>query len=236
MRRVKKRERTPGEGVAADAAQAIDLLAGEYGDRVWQPDGQSLAALVRTILSQNTSDTNSLRALASLVAAAPADELARSIAGGGLARVKARYIKQALQEIQRLRGRLELDFLSELPLDEAREWLLRLPGVGAKTASCVLLFALGKPALPVDTHVFRVARRLGLLGAGVAVEAAHRVLEHLVPAVRVYEFHMLMTEHGRKVCRAHRPRCPECVLGTVCPSYELFTGQPAAAGRRVGRL
>lgn len=228
----------PGEGIASDVAQVIDLLAGEYGNRDWQPDHQPLATLVRTILSQNTSDTNSGKAFRSLMAAFPrwedvaaarVDEIARAIESGGLAQVKARYIKQALGEIQRQRGNLELDFLNELPLAEAREWLLRLPGVGAKTANCVFLFALGRPALPVDTHVFRVARRLGLLDSRASMAEAHRVLERLVPAERVYEFHVLMIEHGRRVCKAQHPRCPECVLRRVCPSYELFTGQAPIA-------
>jgi endonuclease-3 len=203
----------------------IDLLVGEYGERDWRPDDGPVDVLVQTILSQNTSDTNSRRAFKSLqasfpswedVTAADVNQITDAIKGGGLGDVKARYIKQALGEIQRRRGRLELDFLNGLPLDQARDWLTQLPGVGTKTANCVFLFSLGRPALPVDTHVHRVAMRLGLIDAGTTVEKAHRLLESLVPAEKVYLFHVLMIEHGRRVCKAQRPRCPECVLREHC--------------------
>jgi endonuclease-3 len=141
--------------------QVIALLSRDYGRPHWQPDHRPLAGLIRTILSQNTSDVNSHRAFASLLAAFPGweemaaaevGEIARAIRVGGLGEIKAPRIKQALAEIKRQRGRLELDFLNALPLAAAREWLLRLPGVGTKTANCVFLFSLGIPALPVDTH------------------------------------------------------------------------------------
>jgi len=212
--------------------RVISLLASEYGARDWQPVDDPLSVLVRTILSQNTSDTNSKRAFASLlasfpsleaVAAAEVDEIAASIRVGGLGEIKAKRIKQTLQEIQRRRGKLELGFLNQLPLPEARDWLKQLPGVGTKTANCVFLFSLGRPALPVDTHVFRVAKRLGLVEAKASVEQAHRLLEGMVPPEDIYQFHVLMIEHGRKVCRAQRPRCHECALRELCPSYEKFT-------------
>jgi endonuclease-3 len=233
----------PGEGAEAYISRIIDRLTGAYGVRRWEPDHRPLDSLVRTILSQNTSDTNSGRAFQALlssfpdwenVVAAEAGDIARVIRSGGMGQVKARHIKQALAEIRRQRGRLELDFLNELPLGEARDWLLRLPGVGRKTAGCVLLFALGRPALPVDTHVFRVARRLGLVPDRTSIEQAHFILEDMVPADRVYQFHVLLIEHGRKICIARRPRCTRCALGDICPSYELFTGQkkvqPETAG------
>jgi endonuclease-3 len=171
--------------------QVIALLSRDYGRPHWQPDHRPLAGLIRTILSQNTSDVNSHRAFASLraafpgweeMAAAEVGEIARAIRVGGLGEIKAPRIKQALAEIKRQRGRLELDFLNALPLAAAREWLLQLPGVGTKTANCVFLFSLGIPALPVDTHVFRVAKRLGLVDPKASVEQAHVVLEGLVPA------------------------------------------------------
>lgn len=216
--------------------RVLGLLTGEYGSREWLPGDSPLAVLVQTILSQNTSDTNSKRAFESLlasfpswedVAAAEAGEIAASIRVGGLGEIKAKRIKQALGEIQQQRGKLELDFLNELPLAEARDWLKQLPGVGTKTANCVFLFSLGRPALPVDTHIFRLAKRLGLIDSKVSVEQAHRLLEDLVPPEKVYQFHVLMIEHGRKVCKAIRPRCPECVLGKRCPSYEEFTAKAA---------
>jgi endonuclease-3 len=184
-----------------------------------------LNVLVQTILSQNTSDTNSGRAFRSLQASFPrwedvvsadVNEIADVIRSGGLGEIKAGRIKQALGEIQQQRGRLELDFLNDLTLDEARDWLKQLPGVGTKTANCVFLFSLQRPALPVDTHVYRVARRLGIIDARTTVEKAHRLLESLVPPEKVYPFHVLFIEHGRKVCRAQRPRCDDCVLNGLC--------------------
>lgn len=213
--------------------QTIALLTSRYGAHICEPTNSPLDVLVETILSQNTSDTNSGRAFRSLrttfpdweaVAAAPVSDIADSIRVGGLEQIKAKRIKQALGEIQQKRGRLELNFLAALPVDEARDWLRQLPGVGAKTANCVLLFAFCKPALPVDTHIYRVAKRLGFIDSRASVEKAHTLLEALVPPEQVYQFHVLMIEHGRRVCKAQRPRCTECVLGTFCPSYEVFVG------------
>lgn len=206
----------------------LDLLISAYGNRHWQPHDSPLNVLVQTILSQNTSDTNSTRAFRSLldaypswedVASAEAHEIADAIKSGGLGEIKAGRIKLALGEIRQKRGRLELDFLNELPLDEARNWLKQLPGVGTKTANCVFLFSLGRPALPVDTHIFRVAKRLGLIDAKTTVEKAHQRLERLVPPDKVYPFHVLMIEHGRKVCKAPRPRCEGCVLSGRCQYF-----------------
>lgn len=214
----------------ADIKEILDLLISEYGSRSWQPSDGPLNVLVQTILSQNTSDTNSKRAFLSLqaafprwedVASADSGEIADAIRGGGLSEVKAGYIKQALGEIQRRRGNLDLGFLNELPLDEAREWLTQLPGVGTKTANCVFLFSLGRPALPVDTHIHRVAKRLGLIDTKTTVEKAHKLLGSLVPPDKVYPFHVLMIEHGRKVCKAQRPRCAECVLRQRCQYFQM---------------
>jgi endonuclease-3 len=207
--------------------QIRELLTVKYGRREWKRRGEPISVLVQTILSQSTSDTNSGRAFKSLqdtfgswdkVAGASTSRIARVIKSGGLGDVKARYIKRALEEIRQRRGGFDLGFLKQLSLEEARDWLTALPGVGMKTASCVLLFGLRMPALPVDTHVFRVARRLGLLDSRVNVEQAHRLLENLVPVEHVYEFHILLIEHGRKVCRARNPLCGRCVLCQLCPS------------------
>jgi endonuclease-3 len=214
--------------------QILKLLTGEYGKKRWRLRGSPIAVLVQTILSQNTSDRNSGRAFEQLLAAfgswedvanASVSEISHSIKAGGLGVVKAKYIKQSLEEIRARQGGFKLDFLRKLPVDEARDWLRQLPGVGMKTASVVLLFSLGMPVLPVDTHVFRVAKRLGLIDSKVSVEKAHRLLEGLVPPKDAYQFHVLLIEHGRKVCKAQRPRCSECVLGRLCPSYEKFMGQ-----------
>jgi endonuclease-3 len=181
------------------------------------------------ILSQNTSDRNSGRAFESLltsfdgwddIADAGVDEIADSIKAGGLGEVKAGYIKRVLEEIRRKQGDFELGFLRQMSVDEARDWLMQLPGVGMKTASCVLLFALGMSALPVDTHIFRVARRLGLVGPKVSVEKAHKLLEEFVPPDDVYQFHVLLIEHGRQVCKAQRPGCGQCMLRGLCAGCE----------------
>jgi endonuclease-3 len=219
------------EMVRVNVEQILNLLSKEYGEREWRPGQSPISVLVQTILSQNTSDRNSGRAFDSLLASfggwddiaeASISEIVASIRAGGLGEVKAGYIKRVLEEIRRKQGEFELGFLRQMSVDEARDWLRQLPGVGMKTASCVLLFSLGMPALPVDTHVFRVAKRLGLIGSRVSVEQAHRLLEGLVPPQDVYQFHVLLIEHGRKTCKAQRPRCNECVLRGLCPSYERF--------------
>jgi endonuclease-3 len=207
------------------------LLAKAYGKPVPKID-DPVAVLVRTILSQNTSDTNSLSAYASLVssfpgwqavAAASHDDIAVTIKHGGLSAVKAGYIKAALREIVTRNGSIELDFLKKLSLDDGRDWLLQLPGVGIKTANCVLLFGLGMPALPVDTHVYRVSQRLGLIDGRMPIDKAHHLLEKIVPEQEVYAFHVLLIEHGRKTCRARNPKCNICVLQKDCKYYKTLT-------------
>jgi endonuclease-3 len=207
--------------------EVLRLLRKEYGLRRWQLDRDPVSTLIATVLSQNTSDANSKRAFNALidrfgnwesVAAVTAKEIVECIRAGGLAEVKAKRIKLILERIQEQQGRLDISFLEKLPLSEARFWLRQLPGVGPKTASCVLLFSLGKPALPVDTHVFRVARRLGLIDSKASPERAHELLEKLVPPADIYTFHVLMIEHGRRICKAQRPRCHLCVLQKPCPS------------------
>ncbi len=211
----------------ANIRQIIASLVAEYGDRKRCLDRSPVSVLVRTILSQNTSDRNSDRAFESLLASfsswdevanAGIDDIANVIRIGGLGEVKARYIKRALEDMRQRRGGFDLEFLKELPLGAARDWLRELPGVGMKTASCVLLFSLGMPAFPVDTHVFRVAKRLGLLDTESSVEKAHHRLESLMPPEDAYRFHVLLIEHGRKICRAQHPRCHECMLCKLCPT------------------
>lgn len=207
--------------------QVLELLKGEYGIPDWQLRNDPVAVLVQTILSQNTSDTNSQSAFRSLlttfekwedVASASVEIIAHCIRRGGLGRVKARYIKRALEEIMVKRASVNLDFLAQLTLTDAEGWLLQLPGVGLKTARCVLLFSLGLPALPVDTHIWRVTQRLGLTSPKASLQEAHRILAGLVPPEEVYSFHILVIEHGRKICRARHPRCRECVLDRICIS------------------
>jgi endonuclease III len=211
--------------------QILERLVEAYGHRDHIPHHDPIAELVQTILSQNTSDLNSRPAFKSLMISFTtweniirADPLlvADSIKSGGLAQIKASRIQQALTLIKQKRGTLDLNFLENLPLSDAREWLLQLPGVGNKTANCVLLFALGRPALPVDTHVFRLSRRLGLLPASASLDEANRLLEPMVPQNDIYEFHVLMIEHGRRVCIARSPHCSLCILNSLCPGAAVF--------------
>lgn len=207
--------------------EVIELLEQEYGPCKWQPDRDPIDVLVGTILSQNTSDANSGRAFASLkasfaswedVASAPAEHIAQVIQSGGLHQIKAARIKQVLEQIEKEQGRISLDSLRSMNMAEAEDYLMRLPGVGYKTASCVLLFSLGKPSLPVDTHVFRVAKRLGLIDSKTPIEKAHSLLQEQIPPSKVYQFHIHMIEHGRRICRARQPRCDRCILRVICPS------------------
>jgi endonuclease-3 len=200
-----------------------------YGQPTWRPHNPPLDELVLTILSQHTSDLNSGRAFAQLQAAlptweavrdAPVAAIAAAIQSGGLAQMKAPRIKAILQRIWDERGSFDLDFLKTIPLDEARAWLAALPGVGPKTAACVLLFACGRPAMPVDTHVHRVSRRLGLVPDRATAEQAHVLLEALVPPEWYYAFHLNVIKHGREVCKAPRPRCEICVLTQWCDYYK----------------
>lgn len=214
----------------------LDLLKLRYGSREFHPSFEPLAELIQTILSQNTSDHNSRPAFKALretfsswdsLLAAEVEDIAEPIKGGGLGLIKSQRIQQALKEIKSRRGKLDLQFLNDMPVEEARDWLRQLPGVGYKTANCVLLFALGKPALPVDTHIFRVSRRLDLIDQKDTLDKAHRLLEVMVPREDIYEFHVLMIEHGRRTCIAQRPRCAQCVLKDICPSFSKLAAPPA---------
>jgi endonuclease-3 len=207
--------------------EVIELLEQEYGPRQWQTGRDPIDVLIGTILSQNTSDANSGRAFASLkasfdswraVASAPAEHIAQVIKPGGLSQIKAARIKQVLEQIEREQGRISLDSLKSMNMAEAEDYLMRLPGVGHKTARCVLLFSLGKPSLPVDTHVFRVAKRLGLIDSRVSIEKVHSLLQEQTPPSKVYQFHIHMIEHGRRICHARQPCCNRCILRGICPS------------------
>jgi endonuclease-3 len=211
---------------ARDKATAVhSLLLGEYGRHQWSAHRDPLSELVRTILSQNTSDVNSTRAFARLQERFPSWEQVReadvnaieeAIRPGGLARVKAPRIKAALEAVENERGELNLEFLRGLEVSEAKAWLESLVGVGPKTAACVLLFSLGRPVLPVDTHVLRVSRRVGLIESRTSMEKAHQVLGEMVPDGAVYDFHVNMVSHGRRVCYSREPRCEICVLAPHC--------------------
>ena len=210
--------------------RVIELLDGEYGTLPWRPAGDPIAELVLTLLSQNTSDSNSGRAFIRLLNEFPDYEslldadvkrIEKAIQPGGLAPTKAPRMQEMLREVWNRRGSFDLTFLSELPLGEARAWLRSLPGVGPKTAACVLLFALGMPALPVDTHVHRVAKRLGLVPDKSTAEQAFELLEPMLEPKQVYPFHIQLIKHGRRTCSARKPKCGECPLAAGCPSVEL---------------
>ena len=212
-------------------ARIVGLLDGAYGTLPWRPHNEPVAELVLTLLSQNTSDANSGRAFIRLLDAFPnwpslldADVKAieRAIQPGGLAPTKAPRLQAMLREVWSRCSSFDLSFLREWPLEEARAWLRSLPGVGPKTAACVLLFSLGRPALPVDTHVHRVAKRLGLVPEKSTAEQAHDLLEPMLKPEQIYPFHIQLIKHGRRTCTARRPKCPSCPLRAGCPSAAAF--------------
>lgn len=199
-----------------------------YGDLEWRPRTDPLSELILTILSQHTSDANSFRAFDAMrqrfptweeVTAAPVDELADSIKSGGLANIKAPRIQEVLRQIYEERGNFDLSFLYDMPDKEARAWLSGFNGVGPKTVACVLMFACGKPVLPVDTHVYRVSQRLGLIDKRTNTEKSHEVLEGLLRPEQRYPFHIHMITHGRRICRAQKPLCEACVVRELCTYY-----------------
>ncbi len=210
----------------------INRLVKEAPLTPWRPTHDPVTELVLTLLSQNTSDTNSGRAFQQLLArypdwdavlAADPDELEDTIRPGGLAPTKAARMRDLLAQLrERLGPEWDASILATMPIREAKEWLVSLPGIGPKTAACVLLFSLGRPALPVDTHVHRVSQRLGLIDAKVNAVKAHDALEAQMPTAKYYDFHVSIIRHGRRVCHARRPRCSDCVLRDRCPSAADF--------------
>jgi endonuclease-3 len=207
------------------AAEVHQRLLEFYGPPTWRNPLPPVDELVSTILSQNTNDTNRDRAFAALRRRFATWELVRDAQTGavieairpaGLANQKGPRIQQVLREITAERGSLDLGFLSDLPLEEARAWLMKFKGVGPKTAAIVLLFSLGRPAFPVDTHIYRVSGRIGLRPEKMAVEQAHSHLESLFPPETYYSAHLNIIRLGREVCTARRPACERCPLSQVC--------------------
>lgn len=207
----------------------IQNLRSVYGLPVRERGLDPLDALIETILSQSTTNTNSRRAFENFKRRFPTWDEARrartssieaAIKSGGLARQKSVRIKNLLNEIHHRRGALDLSFLARVPLEEARQFLSSFKGVGPKTVACTLLFALGLPVFPIDTHIFRIARRLGLLPEKCSDEEAHRLMEEMIPSERYYEAHINLIRHGRKICRPQNPLCEECCLIDYCRYYE----------------
>jgi endonuclease-3 len=183
------------------------------------------------VLSQNTSDINSHRAFAALrerfptweaLARARPSQVAAAIRPGGLSNVKAPRILGILRAIRERDGAIDLDWMRGASDREVSDYLLALPGVGPKTAACVLAFSLGRPALPVDTHVHRVAQRLGLIPSGTSAAAAHAIMQRLVPPGLRVSMHVGMIRLGRQICRPGRPLCDMCPLKDVCPTAPTF--------------
>jgi endonuclease-3 len=191
-----------------------------------------LDELMLTILSQNTSDTNRDRAYEALRARFPDWDAVRTsprsavedvIRPAGLWKQKARVLQETLDALYAERGGLDLSHLEELPDEAVIAYLTSIRGVGVKTAACVLCFSLGRPYMPVDTHVHRVARRLGLIPARATADQAHQFLNRdgSVPPELRFPFHIQLIRHGRAVCRANRPACSRCVLADLCPKVNV---------------
>ena len=221
---------SPTRRVAARRAGRVHAaLLKEYGQPVWRRELPALDELVSTILSQNTNDLNRDRGFEALrarfpsweaVRDAPEAEVIDAIRPAGLANQKGPRIQQVLRAITHERGALDLEFLRDMPLDEARGWLTKFKGVGPKTAAIVLLFSLGLPAFPVDTHVHRVTGRLGLRPEKLSADDSHAYFEGLLPPETYYAAHLNLIRHGREVCHALRPECERCVLKSMCVFYK----------------
>jgi endonuclease-3 len=204
---------------------------------------EPLEELILTVLSQNTSDVNRDRAWEALrrryptweaLARARVGNLVDTIRVGGLGNTKAPRILAILREIRRREGGFDLAWMRTAPDEEIRDYLASLPGVGPKTVACVLAFSLGRPALPVDTHVHRVTGRLGLLPEETNAVSAHRILEELVPPKLRLPMHVGLIRHGRTVCKAGWPQCGVCVLQDLCPSAARFLGERPRGIRKAG--
>jgi endonuclease III len=221
-----KSSRPVEQATCAKIGEVMRRLGKQYGIPQLHPNGDPIGELVRTILSQNTTDANSDRAYSDLrfrfsdwesVESAPIEDVAASIRQAGLAIQKANTIQSALREL----GATDWSELMLLPIPDARAALTAVHGIGEKTASCVLLFALGMPAQPVDTHIERVSKRIGMTNGERTPGGIQRVLESCLPAIgqTMYAFHVDLIRHGREICTARAPKCARCVLSDICTFY-----------------
>lgn len=202
----------------------LALLRKAYGRPPALRKSDPIDELIRTVLSQNTSDVNSLKAFAVLkrnfrswddILSTDTRKVAAMIKHAGLANIKAKRIKEVLAEIKRREDALKLSSIKNLSVEDSLIYLMSLKGVGPKTAACVLLFSFAKPIMPVDTHIFRVTKRLGLID-DMGIKEAHEALSKIVPRDLIYDFHLGIIEHGRKTCKAPYPRCGVCLLYKMC--------------------
>lgn len=211
------------------AQQAVDRLLLFYGLPTWRNPLPPLDELVSTILSQNTNDRNRDLAFNSLkfqfptweaVCDAPESAVIEAIRIAGLGNQKGPRIQTVLRQITAERGELNIDFLKDIPLEEARRWLLHFKGVGRKTAAIVLQFSLGRPAFPVDTHIYRVSGRLGIRAQNLTLEQTHDFLESVLNPKDYYAAHLNLIRLGREICHARNPQCPLCPLMDICDDYQ----------------
>jgi endonuclease III len=227
-------------------ARVYETLIATYGEPKNEPDNDPLGGLIATVLSQHTSDINSRRAYQQLVTAFPTwesardaatDKIAEAIKCGGLANIKSVRIQDVLHtltEQQQVQGETKTlaeylsDELAKRTTEEALRYLRTLPGVGPKTAACVLMFHLDRPAFPIDTHVWRTARRLGLIGPKVTVEQAHTLFAKITPPEWVYSLHVNLIRHGRQICHTQRPACKACPLYSECAYVGSVSAQETA--------
>ncbi len=221
---LRKKRETPTER----AAQVADLLERNYGRPQPAKTGKidPMEQLVSTILSQNTNDINRDRAMDELtarfstweeIAEAHPKSIEAAVRVGGLGHQKSRRIKEVLRWIKDTFGEYSLEPIKDMSTEEAYSMLTRLKGIGPKTASIVLLFGFGRPVFPVDTHIYRVTGRLGLLPEGASYNAAHRILGNIFEAENYYPVHINLIRHGREVCKWRKPLCSECFLSVLCP-------------------
>lgn len=227
----RRKKLSPPRNLPVPISLIFEKLLPLYGPIEWRPRYNALDELIFTVLTQHTSDLNAERAFDELrrriptwgeVIEADVIAVADAIKRGGLATQKSVRIQSILREIVDRHGALELEFLKAFSVEEAREWLTALSGVGPKTAAVVMAFALGMPAMPVDTHIHRVSGRLGMIRNTTNADDAHIVLERIVAPEDRFVLHVLLITHGRKVCKARRPLCDRCPLAEWCPSRGKF--------------
>lgn len=207
------------------------LLFEEYGKPPKRKADDPIDVLIRTILSQNTSDTNSQRAFDGLkdrftdwesTVSAPTKKIEQTIRIGGLANVKAKRIKEVLSRIHTEYGSLSLRPLRKMNVKDALEALLKYNGVGLKTANCVLLFGCEMNVFPVDTHILRISKRIGLIPNSASLDRAHDLWVRFLPEKLAYSLHLNLITHGRRICRPRDPRCRNCCLRPVCRGHLPF--------------